>query len=85
MFYIGYTIYMGNVLKTNDFKVKGNKMNYDDIITVRIQNNYGVDTIYPVCDKAKLFAAIAGTKTLTADTLRHIKALKYTIQTESNL
>ena len=59
-------------------------MNYDDIITVKIKNQYGRDTVIPICDKAKLFARIAGTKTLTAETIRYIKQLKYTIQTESN-
>jgi hypothetical protein len=35
--------------------------------------------IYPVCDAAKVFAAIAGTKTLTQQTLLLIKQLGYDI------
>jgi len=49
-------------------------------IEIRIANNYGIETAYPVCDKAVLFSRIAGTKTLTRDTLRHIDALGYQIE-----
>jgi hypothetical protein len=38
---------------------------------------YGKNTFYPLCEKAKLFAAIAGTKTLTAEVLGGIKELGY--------
>lgn len=48
-------------------------------VLIRIANNYGIETAYPVCDKAELFAKIAGTKTLTRDTLRHIAGLGYEI------
>ncbi len=48
-------------------------------IKIRIANNYGIETAYPVCDKAILFARIAGTKTLTRDTLKHVEALGYQI------
>ena len=44
-------------------------------ISVKIRNAYGRDIIDPVCDKAKLFAEIAGTKTLTADSIYKIIAL----------
>lgn len=49
-------------------------------ITVRHREVYGNVTIYPVCDAAKLFAAIAGTKTLTPPTLRLIAQLGYGIE-----
>lgn len=49
-------------------------------ITVRIKSVYGLETVYPVCDKAKLFARIAGTTTLTRNTLRDVKALGYSIE-----
>jgi len=52
-------------------------------ITVRIKNNYGQDVIYPVCGNADKFAWIAGTKTLTADTIRLIKSLGYEIDVET--
>ena len=48
-------------------------------VTVKIRNVYGEDKIYPVSDKAKLFANIAGTKTLTDYTIAKIKELGYTI------
>ncbi len=53
------------------------------IITVRITNVYGNQTIYPVCEKAKLFAGIAGTTTLTKATISQIKALGYEVWTET--
>jgi hypothetical protein len=51
-------------------------------ITVRIQDVYGKQTIYPVCDKAKTFAALTGCKTLTNAALTHIQSLGYTIVPE---
>jgi hypothetical protein len=46
-------------------------------ITIEVRDVYGQTMYYPVCDKAKLFAQIAGTKTLTQDTLRKIELLGY--------
>ena len=48
-------------------------------ITVEIKNVYGNETIYPVCDSAKTFAAIAGTKTLTRHALSLIKGMGYAV------
>jgi len=48
-------------------------------ITVQIKNVYGNETVYPVCEKAKTFAALAGHKTLTRHAIAMIKALGYTI------
>ena len=39
-------------------------------IKIDVRTVYGVEKIYPACDTAKLIAAIAGTKTLTRETLR---------------
>ena len=39
-------------------------------ITVQIKTVYGVEQVYPACQRSRLFAEIAGTKTLTAETLR---------------
>ena len=44
-------------------------------ITVEIKTIYGVDKIYPACEVSRTFAKIAGTKTLTIETLEHIKSL----------
>lgn len=48
-------------------------------ITVQTRPVYGTFNIYPVCDGAKVFAKIAGTKTLTIDACFQIKALGYDI------
>jgi hypothetical protein len=49
-------------------------------ILVEIKNIYGNEQVYPACDKSRLFAEIAGTKTLTAATLKHVKLLGYEIK-----
>jgi hypothetical protein len=49
-------------------------------IQVFIKDVYVQEMIYPSCEKAKLFAAIAGTKTLTRDTLTLIKKLGYEVE-----
>jgi hypothetical protein len=57
-------------------------MNYnisEFVVLVRVTDVYGKRVVYPVCDKAKLFASIAGTKTLTDSTLMYIKKLGYTL------
>lgn len=56
-------------------------------ITVTVRRVYGNPVIYPACEQARQFARIAGTKTLTLDTLRQIRELGYTIteRHESNL
>ena len=49
-------------------------------ITVTPRSNYGIDTFYPACPAAELFARIAGHKTLTRNTLRDVQALGYEIE-----
>jgi hypothetical protein len=51
-------------------------------ITVKIRNVYGEDKVYPVSDEARLFASIAGTTTLTDNTIARIKQLGYAIRVE---
>jgi len=46
-------------------------------ITVEQKNLYGNDLFYPACEKAKLFASIANTKTLGVTTIVLIKKLGY--------
>lgn len=48
-------------------------------IKVYVKNNYGNKNVYPKCSKATLFAKLAGTKTLTPDTLGLITKLGYDI------
>jgi hypothetical protein len=49
-------------------------------ITIRLDKNYGVWVVYPVCQKAQLFAALAGTKTLKEKTLDQIMQLGYEVE-----
>jgi hypothetical protein len=49
-------------------------------IFVTIKNVYGNEQIYPVCVNAEIFAQIAGTKTLTKQTINLIKDLGFNIQ-----
>ena len=51
-------------------------------ITVSVRQNYGQEAIYPVCDAAKSFARIAGTRTLTREVLTHVRALGYDIEVQ---
>ena len=48
-------------------------------IKVRKDRVYGNEVFYPACDKAELFALIAGTKTLTPYTIRLIKQMGHEI------
>lgn len=50
-------------------------------IVVLRREVYGNEVYYPVCKQAGIYAQIAGTKTLTRDTLKLIRALGVTIQT----
>ena len=58
---------------------------HDLSITVRVRNVYGNKTVYPVCDKAKIFAQLAGHSTLTSMTLDCIRRLGYLIEVEQQL
>jgi len=49
-------------------------------IKVQIKNVYGNETIYPVCRHAQFLAAMAGTRTLTVEKLRLIKAEGYEVE-----
>lgn len=49
-------------------------------LTVRTREVYGVRTFYPADDTARAFARIAGTKTLTRDTIREAQKLGYIIE-----
>ena len=48
-------------------------------IEVRIINQYGMERIFPVCDKAVEFSKIAGTSTLTPAAIKSIKSLGYEV------
>lgn len=46
-------------------------------ITVKVREVYGRRLIYPVCERAKLFAEITGQRTLTEKTVALIKKLGF--------
>jgi hypothetical protein len=48
-------------------------------IIVTVRNVYGRETVYPVCEKAQLFATLTNAKTLTPHALTTIKALGYAV------
>jgi len=52
-------------------------------LVVSKKNVYGVERIYPVCTKAKIFASISGNKTLLPEVIEQIKKLGYNLTTES--
>lgn len=52
-------------------------------IEIRVDRIYGNLTVYPVCERAKLLASIAGTKTLTHETLCLAERLGFEIVTAS--
>lgn len=49
-------------------------------IEVEIKNVFGNRTVYPYCDKARLFAEIAGTTSLTTAAIERIKRLGYEVR-----
>ena len=52
-------------------------------LIVSKKNVYGGERVYPVCNKAKLFARISGNKTLLPEDIELIKKLGYNLTTES--
>jgi hypothetical protein len=51
-------------------------------IVVEVRDVYGNRAVYPVCEAARLFAALAGTKTLTHHALTVIERLGYLIEVQ---
>ena len=54
-------------------------------IIIKLKSVYGLQTYYPFCDKAKLFAKIAGTTTLTRHAITDIKKLGYEIHIKTDV
>jgi hypothetical protein len=48
-------------------------------ITIQVDKAYGGFLFYPVCDKAKTFAELAKTKTLSYQAIKSIKKLGYEV------
>lgn len=53
-------------------------------ITVKFKDVYGNRLIYPICDKAKGFADLTNTKTLTQRSIDLIKKLGYEIRVKQD-
>jgi hypothetical protein len=51
-------------------------------VTVTIKSIYGNQAIYPACERADAFASIAGTRTLTPQVIKQIKALGYEVRVQ---
>ncbi len=51
-------------------------------LIVSKKNVYGVERVYPVCNKAKLFASISGNKTLLPEVIELVKKLGYNLTTK---
>ena len=59
-------------------------MNIDEkTIIVKRKGSWGNEWIYPVCDKAHMFANISGNKTLLPGVIDCIKALGYKVRQPS--
>jgi hypothetical protein len=50
---------------------------------IKIKDQYGNDVVHPACENSRLLAQIAGTKTLTSDTIMYAKRLGYTFEEAS--
>ena len=51
-------------------------------LIVSKKNVYGVERVYPVCNKAKILTALTGNKTLLDVDIKLIKELGYTLTTK---
>jgi|TARA_E500000178_G_scaffold339349_1_gene380689 hypothetical protein len=51
-------------------------------LVVSKKNVYGVERVYPVCNKAKILTALTGNKTLLDVDIKLIKQLGYTLTTK---
>tara|TARA_X000001316_G_C887381_1_gene10467 strand:+ start:297 stop:470 length:174 start_codon:yes stop_codon:yes gene_type:complete len=52
-------------------------------LIVEKKNVFGVERIYPKCNKSQILTALTGQKTLLADDIKLIKQLGYTFSTKS--
>lgn len=51
-------------------------------ITIKIERKYGRTLIYPICEKALLFAKLCRQETLTPAQIEDIKALGYIVRVQ---
>jgi hypothetical protein len=53
-------------------------------LKLQIKTVYGIVKAYPLCEQSRLLAKIAGTKTLTAENLKHIQNLGFAFECVSD-
>ena len=51
-------------------------------LIVEKKNVFGVERVYPICNKAKILTALTGNKTLLDVDIKLIKQLGYTLTTK---
>lgn len=51
-------------------------------LEVKVVNVFGRESIYPVCERAKIFADMLGQTTLTRSNIANIKKLGYSFQVQ---
>tara|TARA_R110002110_G_scaffold324699_1_gene536721 strand:+ start:8471 stop:8728 length:258 start_codon:yes stop_codon:yes gene_type:complete len=76
MLFIYVYTYIGANKMNNDIKVEITSA-YNKIIKVEITSAYGQKRIIPLTQNGKILAKIAGTKTLTSETIELAKLLGY--------
>ena len=54
-------------------------------LIVEKKSVYGNQLVYPICNKAKLFASISGNKTLLPEVIESIKKLGYKLTTKQEV
>jgi hypothetical protein len=54
-------------------------------LIVEKKSVYGNHLVYPICNKAKLFALISGNKTLLPEVIESIKKLGYKLTTKQEV
>jgi hypothetical protein len=71
----------------NDLLLSDNLINFTkeitiekDTIHVEKKNIYGNELLYPVCQRAKIFAVLTGQKTLSAEAISSIKRLGFSVR-----
>jgi len=52
----------------------------EDTIYVEKKNIYGNELLYPVCQRAKIFAILTGQKTLSTGAISKVKQLGYSVK-----
>ena len=70
------------LLITTLMRSETNRKKKDMELIVEKKSVYGNQLIYPICNKAKLFASISGNKTLLPEVIESIKKLGYNLTTK---